>query len=443
MRIALFQLLLICSLSGAILAESAESNFLQITNKFAQIQATLQVPEKPTKIAVIQAHPWGNSLGDTMPLAKRGFAVLSVNTRAVNKDDLAPNEILETLLLDVAAAVQEMKDRGYKTVILMGRSAGGPLMSLYQNVAENGNGVFAGGQKLFKFPGFFEGNGNPMSLPKGDGLIFQNPIDGTSTTFLNRLDPSVMDEATGQRDPSLDMYNPANGYNQKAGAGTYSKEFIKQYGRAQAARMNRIIEAAQQRMSAVKQGKAFYPDDDLITISRTRARLLYTDMKLGHGKSAHLILPEGRVAIPAHDRAPGHYSLFGEIPDRNSSVMGAVVCTTRSFFSSRAVRAQWIDPMATTLEEWGVDVQSTNNTTVGNMMHVNAPWVIFAGTADDKINTAELIYNEASAKDKKIIFLHGATHSMTSVDPKRFLETPALRELMAEEIGKWIDQRFK
>jgi hypothetical protein len=442
MRIALFPLFLI-PLSGLILAESTESRFLQISNKYGQIQATLQVPEKPTQIAIVEAHPWGNSLGGSDLLAKQGFAVLSANTRAVNKEDLAPDEVIEMLLLDVAAAVQEMKDRGYKTIILMGRSAGGPLMSLYQNVAENGNKAFAGERKIFKFPGFFEASGNPMGLPKGDGLIFQNPVDGTSTTFLNRLDPSVIDEATQKRDFSLDMYYPSNGYDPETSAGAYSGEFTAKYGRAQAARMNRIIEAAQQRLAAVKLGKASYPDDDLITISRTRARLFYTDMRLGDGKSAHMILPEGTVAVPKHDRTPGHYSLFGEIPDRNASVLGAVVCTTRSFFSSRAIRAKWINPMATTLEEWGVDVESSNNTTVGSMMHVKVPWVIFAGTADDKINTAELIYNESSAKDKKIIFLRGATHSLTSVDPKRFLETSALRKLVAQEIGKWIDQRFK
>jgi esterase/lipase len=109
----------------------------------------------------------------------------------------------------------------------------------------------------------------------------------------------------------------------------------------------------------------------------------------------------------------------------------------------RAVRAQFINTSATTLKEFGVDVESTNNTTVGNMMHVSAPWVLFAGTADDKINIAELIYNEAKSKDKKIIVLRGATHGTTSVDPKRFLSTPALRKLMDDEIAKWVNERFK
>lgn len=66
------------------------------------------------------------------------------------------------------------------------------------------------------------------------------------------------------------------------------------------------------------------------------------------------------------------------------------------------------------------------------MMQVQAPWVLFAGTADDKINTAELIYNEAKSKDKQIIVLRGATHGITSVDSKRFSDTNTLRRIMVE-----------
>ncbi len=444
MKAIAFSLALYFSFPGLILADSAEAVYLKVRNQYAQIDASLHLPKRPSRIAIVHAHPWGNRLGSfpADALAERGYTVLSLNTRAVNKAEGQPDEILEDLLLDVAAGVQEMKDRGYQKIILMGGSAGGPLMSLYQKVAENGNSAFAGENKLYKFRGFFDKNGKPLSLPKGDGLIFRNPLAGTSTTFFNRLDPSVLDEDTLERDPSLDMYNPANGFNPETGLADYSQEFIKKYGRGQAARMNRLIEMARKRYAAAQAGKGRYTDDDLVIVARTRARLFYTDMSLGHGQHRHLILPENEVGVPRHDRAPGHYSLSGKVSDRNVSVQGAVVYTTRSFLSQWAARADFINPMATTLKEWGVDVTSTNNTTVGNMMQVEAPWVLFAGTADDKINTAELIYNEAKSKDKKIIVLRGATHRITSVDPKRFLDTAGLRKLMVDEIAKWIDQRF-
>lgn len=436
-----------CSPTGVTQEAGTEALFLKINNQYSRIDASLNLPQQPTKqIVLVQAHPWGSSAGSSFParpLADEGYAVLSLNTRAVNKSGGQPDEMLEPLLLDVAAGVQEMKDRGYQTIILTGGSAGGPLMSLYQNVAENGNAVFKGQQKLYRFAGFFDQSGKPLSLPKGDGLIFRNPISGTGTTFLNRLDPSVLDEETGRRDPSLDMYDSVNNFNPKTGLASYYEEFIKKYGRAQAARMNRLIDLAQRRFATVQEGKGPYTDDDLIIISRVNARLYFTDMGLGHGKSPHLVLPDDTVSIPGHDRAPGHYSLFGQVSDRNSSVQSAVVFTTRSFLSMRAVRAGFINPMATTLKEWGVDVTSTNNTTVGNMMQVQAPWVLFAGTADDKINTAELIYNEAKSKDKQIIVLRGATHGITSVDSERFSDTKTLRRIMVEQMVQWINKRFR
>lgn len=449
MRAIVSFLSLICFLAAGCKTASAPQPagpaFLAIKNRYAGIQATLHLPERPSKVAVVHAHPWGNSLGafPAAELAQKGVAVLSFNTRAVNKGDGGqPDEILEMLLLDVAAAVQEMKDRGYQKIILMGGSAGGPLMSLYQNVAENGNAAFAGERKVFKFPGFFEKDGSPMRLPPADGLIFRNPICGTGSTFLNRLDPSIVDEVTGKRDPSLDMYNPSNGFDPKTGLASYSKEFIRRYGRAQAERMNRLIAWAEQRLAEIRAGKGPYTDDDLIIIRGARARLLFTDMSLGHGVSAHLILPDNKVAVPRHDRAPGHYALFGEVQDRNASIKGVSIHTLSSFLSMRAVRAKFINISATTLDEWGVDVESTNNSTVGNMMHVKAPWLLFAGTADDKINIAELIYNHAAARDKKIIVLRGATHGITSVDPKRFPDTATLRASMVDQIVSWIDERF-
>ena len=425
-------------------ASEYESTFLRIRNKYAGIEATFRAPKQPARLAIVHAHPWSNNLGrfPEAELSDKGFAFLSFNTRAVNKDEIAPDGIFEALLLDVAAAVQEMKDRGYEKILLMGWSAGGPLMSLYENVAENGNQVFAGERKLFKFPGFFEKDHAPIRLPKADGIIFINPIDGTPTTFINRLDPSIIDEATSKRDPSLDMFNPANGYDPKLQRASYSKEFVEKYSRAQAARMNRLIDIVQSGQTTAKAGQGPYTDGGLIVIPGTRARLFYTDPHLGDATSEHLILPENRMEAPRNNRAQGHYSLFGKIPDRNAAVEGAIVHTYESFLSMHAIRAKFVNPMATTVEQWGVDIESTNNTTVGNMKHVSAPWILFSGTADDKMNTAELIYNEAMAKDKAIVFLRGSTHGLTSVDSKRFSSTERIRQMAVEQMAKWINERF-
>src|SRR5437764_1461126 len=95
--------LLACQIS---VGESVESTFLQIRNGFGRIQATLHTPKAPgAKIAIVHSHPWGNTLGayPAAALAEKGYAVLSFNTRDVNKDEISPNGIFENLLLDVAA----------------------------------------------------------------------------------------------------------------------------------------------------------------------------------------------------------------------------------------------------------------------------------------------------------------------------------------------------
>ena len=428
-------------LFATLLGASAEPSFLRIENQFGHAHALLYMPQKASTIAVLQVHPWANSFDSFLGplLSEKGFAVLLLNTRGVNKEGGQPNEIFETLLLDVATGMEELRRRGYTEIILAGSSAGGPLISLYENAAENGNRVFAGERKVFSFPGFFDKNGQALRLPSARALILMNPICGAATTFLNRLDPAVADESSGKRDSSLDMFDPANDFDAKSGLATYSEEFRRRFGKAQAARMNRLIDTARAKLA---NGTMGYSDDDLIIIRSTRARLLYADMGLGHGHFPALILPGGRIDVPRSDRTPGHYSLFGAVGDRNASVEGVVVHTLRSFLSMRAVRASFIDPTATCLADWGVDIESTNTTTVGNLRQIGAPWVLFSGTADDKINIAELIYKETRSPDRSLIFIQGATHQMTSVDSSK-LSTAALRSLLVEQIAKWIGARFR
>jgi pimeloyl-ACP methyl ester carboxylesterase len=305
------------------------------------------------------------------------------------------------------------------------------------NVAENGNAAFAGERRVFKFAGFFEKDGiTPMRLPRADGLIMRAPIDGISTSLFIRLDPSIVDEKTMQRDPTLDMYNPANGYDPKTRTARYSDEFIARYGKAQAARMNRLIDMALQCQADAKAGAGQFKDDGFIIYGSTRARLIYADMSIGHAAGKYLVLPENVVEAAKHDRVPDGG------PEGWNATSGATAETCRSFLSFRAVRASFFNPRATRVEDWGVDVDSSNNTVAGNLKHVTVPWIILYGTADDKMPGVEMIYNAAKSKDKKVVLLRGATHHLESVDPKRFLSSEKIRALFESEMAKWIDERF-
>src|SRR5688500_18160327 len=109
----------------------------------------------------------------------------------------------------------------------MGNSASGPLLASYQNLAENAD-------ERTKWYG-----SKSYSLPRAAGLILSNPTTGHGVTFLRRLDPAVVDETTGKRYPSLDMFNPENwtaGDAKTLQGVRYSPEFLAKYRKAQSER---------------------------------------------------------------------------------------------------------------------------------------------------------------------------------------------------------------
>src|ERR1700741_5146961 len=105
-------------------------------------------------------------------LPKRGFMLLCMTTRFEN------NEIFvdyEKLPLDVKTGVEFLrKQAGITKVLLFGHSGGGPLMSLYQAVAENGPSYCKGQSKLSECADDLAG------LPPADGIIFADPNPGNS-----------------------------------------------------------------------------------------------------------------------------------------------------------------------------------------------------------------------------------------------------------------------
>jgi alpha-beta hydrolase superfamily lysophospholipase len=244
------------------------SEFVRIADAFATVDAVLHRPAgAQPAVGLVYTHPFAQSslsgyVCDALP--RRGFAVLCFNNRLSNNQQF--NSIWEPIALDVAAAVSEMRRRGYARVVLIGLSAGGPTMAYCQDVAENGNAVFRDGATLSGFRGFFGRDGAERRLPPADGVILTNPSSGIGASGLLRLDPSVVDEQTGRRDPSLDMYEAANGYDAATGTARYAPAFLARFRAAQCDRMNRLIEATRARQAAVRAGTARFADDDVAVI---------------------------------------------------------------------------------------------------------------------------------------------------------------------------------
>jgi hypothetical protein len=121
--------------------------YLQLSST---VKAVLYSPDASVKarVAVVNMHEDGNRLNDIActELVQRGFYVLCINGRSDNNEAL---DYWNDLPLDVATGVKYLKDTVKASkIILYGGSGGGPLMTFYQNVAQNGPSACQGANKL-------------------------------------------------------------------------------------------------------------------------------------------------------------------------------------------------------------------------------------------------------------------------------------------------------
>jgi hypothetical protein len=180
-------------------------------------------------------HPRGDMQRHyAMPrLLEAGIATFGQAGRFINND---VNLIHERLILDVAAAIARLRERGFQKVVLVGNSGGGALYSFYQSQAATAP------------PGRLEDTAagdpcdlNKLELPPADGLVQLATHLGQGRLMLEIIDPSLVDENDPlSLDPSLDMYDPSNGFRPLPAASKYAAEFLTRYRQAQAARVARI-----------------------------------------------------------------------------------------------------------------------------------------------------------------------------------------------------------
>jgi len=180
-------------------------------------------------------HPRGDMQRHyAMPrLLEAGIATFGQAGRFINND---VNLIHERLVLDVAAAIGRLRERGFRRIVLVGNSGGGALFSFYQSQAATAP------------PGRLEDTAagdpcdlNKLDLPQADGLVQLATHLGQGRLMADIIDPSVVDESDPlSLDPSLDMYDPANGFRPLPAPSKYSGEFLVRYRQAQSARVARI-----------------------------------------------------------------------------------------------------------------------------------------------------------------------------------------------------------
>src|SRR6185369_10179341 len=288
-------------------------------------------PQKPPHVAILVIHRASNFMNALActELSQRGFLVLCMNPRSDNNEALVR---WETIPLDVKAGMEFLKKQpGITKILLWGFSGGGPTTTFYQNVAENGVSQCQGPNKLVQCGDELAG------LPKADGLILVDAHPGNPVNGLRSINPAVTDESRPDLiNPDLDPFNSKNGYNPK-GSSNYSEEFKKKFFRAQAERMNRLIEKAVAMQRQMKDAKYMYPDDDAFVIVRgENARLMQLDMSVHPGtvKPQKLIKNDGTVVtqVVKSVRVPNLQAARQNAQFEN----GARLLTVKSFLSANA-----------------------------------------------------------------------------------------------------------
>lgn len=235
---------------------------------------------------VILAHPRADFARHyAVPgLVDRGIAVLTMNTRFGGNE---MSIIHEACLLDLAAAVAEMRSR-YERIALAGNSGGGSLMTFYLHQA-----LAPEGERLTDTPDGRPYDLNRFEMPPADLMIYLAAHPGEGHYLLHAIDPSVTDESEPLScDPTLDMYDPANGFAEPPEPSRYTEEFLDRYRTAQRARIARLDQRAradiERRRLARQRWKESGDAADrrasiataLLTIYRTDADPRFTDPSL-------------------------------------------------------------------------------------------------------------------------------------------------------------------
>jgi hypothetical protein len=388
------------------------------------------------KTGIIVMHRESNYMANVAcaEFAKRGFAVLCMNSRFFNNESSVDWELIPH---DVAQGVTYLKtEQKVAKVVLYGSSGGGVTMSFYQAVAENGPSVCQGENKLTQCANDLAG------LPKADAIILVDGHPGNPMLRLRSLNPALpasLDSATVN--PALDPFDPKNGFNPN-GPSTYSEDFKQRYAAAQSDRMNKLIDLAQAKVKEIKAGKGLYSDDAPFNIPGfDGARLQSFDTSIRHTtlRPEKLLKNDGTVVTQVIESvAPPRPALKKANGTFAEGARGGL--TLKSFLSSNAIRS------TSSLDESKIDLCSTNNSTACMLQNVSVPLLAAAMQASyqNLIQEVEINYDHAKTTDKEFIVVEGAT---TQVRPCPFCAQP--REAYAnvtknfyDYASKWINARM-
>lgn len=402
-----------------------------------------------TAIAVFVMHAESDYLSfiTCAQLQERGFTVLCAQN-AVSKLQGETDVDFEPMMTAVNLGVQYLRVNltdEVDTVVLFGHSGGGSLMAAYQNIAENGLSACNGTEKIYPCSdaladlepadGIILADANyvssccPLPSPSffllsssSSSFLFSfvdrvpNTAQGLSTMMLLSLGAEIIDENSATHiNESLSIFNVANGFN-ATGASHYTPAFTRAFQSAVAARMQRLVAAAEARLAAIEAGNGTWADDepfhvidaaygiennkffpqDIRFLSRTRDA-----WPLLHANGTTTTEVVHSVRVPANFGPSSADTYWG----------GALITSVVRFLSGYALRVG--DDFAYNATDIaGVDWASSHFATVAAAAGISAaPLLAMGNTGHWEFLNAEKIYLAARSADKSVAFVEGASHT--------------------------------
>jgi len=309
-------------------------------------------------------------------------------------------------------------------LIIFGHSAGAPLMTFYQNIAENGAAACQGPEKIIPCVGT-----NLNNLSKADGVMLFDAHLGDSLATFTYVDPAIHGNECLPRNPQFDLFSAANGYDFTTNGATYSKQFAKTFTTHQAIRnqdlLNDALALLREKIKATGDPSQFGDDIPFNVVGSTDARLFQPDTSLlKYTKKSHVLLARNGtrpVEIIQSVRNPMGRAANGL--DCNGST---TVQNVHIWLGAHALRA--IPGLYTQSADdiTGIDYDSSNATSVTNVKGITVPLVIIANTGHYFVRPDEILYDSAVTHDKTIAFEEGAVHGGTPCLPCATLIDPTI-----------------
>ncbi len=417
---------------------------LPIRDTFVQFTSGLQIqrgilyepvtPCEKSKIGIIIIH--SNSDYSTWDicaeLAKRGY-------RTVGGQVTDPNGSMDAKILDIKRVVEFMRSYpGIEKVVLLGHSGGATLMTAYQCAAENGPQVFQGDEKLIKCS-------ITEPLSPADALMALDANWGNGAMTLTSVDPAVVQDGNDIKlDPELDIFSPANGFDPEGA--NYSDAFIDKYCKAQAERNNKIVKYALERLHALEAGKSFFVDDEPLVIPGAALfgpcnKLFPQDLRLLSRTKGKYDLLHGDGTVTNGIIRSVRRPMFTKT--MTTSIFSTLRTTVRNFLRENAVIAL---PNYRIREDGieGIDWTRGYNCPTSCIKGVSVPLLCMGMTAGYEFLASELLYENATTKDKTVAFVSGANHVFQTCTeceafPGQFGDT---QKTLCDYVDRWLAEKL-